>query len=61
MLIIYIFSPSAIKRGNKADIFSHILNSAAIAYTDTWDTFCGILRARLVSVPQDAAAHLPPC
>lgn len=40
MLIIYIFPSTAIKRGNKADISSHILNSAAIAQTNTriwWD------------------------
>lgn len=54
MLIIYIFFPISYKEGEiKQTFFSHILNSAAIAQTNTWDTFCGDLSAHLVSVLQD--------
>ena len=43
MLIIYIFFPISYKEGEIKQTFSsHILNSAAVAETNTWDTFCGI-------------------
>lgn len=42
MLIIYNFFPSAIKRGNKAEMFSHIPSCAVIALNTSWATVYGI-------------------